>query len=337
MGRVVAAEAVAAELVPLMRAELELCHVAPDEVVAIHSDAQSPPAYAAALMGAALALAAHPFQIQTVARDADETVGRAWEASDLIVDLRTAPGTGATALAKAALEAGRRVLAITEPADVLRRLFPDVEVLGTLQAAAERLGGARSVQVTSRRGSVLRFSKEGRPGIDQHGFSEAPGRWDRWPSCRVVCAPLEESAEGRLVVVPGDLWLSLGRYAERPVILTFAGGRLVGVEGEGADVVLLRDWLANPPDDSAPVLAGFSWGADPRARWDRMALRSLEPGGVMEAASRDGAIMVIFGDNTSPMLDGRNRTAARFAVALRDHSVAVDGLTVVRDGVFVRS
>lgn len=337
MGRVVASAAVAAELVPLMRAELKLCRVSAGEVVAIHGDAQSPPTYAAALMGAVLTLDASPFQIHTVDGDAGEPVRRAWEASDLIVDLRTAPGTGATPLAKAALQAGRRVLAITEPPDVLQRLFPDVEMVGRLRAAADRLAAARSVEVSSRTGSLLRFSKEGRPAIDQHGFSEAPGRWDRWPSSRVVCAPLEESAEGRLCVAPGDLWLSVGRYAERPVILTFAGGRLIAVDGDGADAVLLRDWLADAVDAAAPVLAGFSWGGDPRARWDRMALRSLEHGGVMEAASCDGAVMVIFGDNTSPMLGGRNRTAARFAVALRDHSVTVDGVAAVRDGLFMRS
>jgi hypothetical protein len=61
-------------------------------------------------------------------------------------------------------------------------------------------------------------------------------------------------------------------------------------------------------------------------------MRFAEPGGAMEAASVDGAVMLIFGDNTSPMMGGRNVTSARFAVALRDHSVTVDGIAMVHEG-----
>ncbi len=324
----------AAELVPLMRTELELCQVQRGDVVAIHADYQSHPHYPAALLGAALSLGAHPFQIWTAATAGAESdaVQHAWEGADLIVDLRSRPGLGATRLAAAALHAGRRILVIGEPADVLVRLFPDPETVTRIRAAAAHLGAGTAVHVTSSQGSDLQFTKPQRPGVDQHGFSEAPGRWDRWPSSRVVCAPLEESTAGRVIIGPGDLWLSLGRYVESPVALRFAEGRVTSVEGEGADALFMRDWVARPVDENGCVLGGFSWGLDARARWDRAAVHSGEPGGAMEAASFDGAIMLIFGDNTSPMMGGRNITAARWAIALRGHSVAVDGEVVVRDG-----
>jgi len=323
----------AAELVPLMRDELKLCRVRPGETVAIQCDYQSPPHYPAALVGAALSLQAYPFQLWVgAAASEEEAVRRAWESADLTVDLRPGAGLGATSLAVAALRAGRRILAISEPVDVLQRLFPDPDVAARAHSAAAALTAARTVEVTSRAGTELRFHKIGRPGVDQHGYSETPGRWDRWPSGRVLCAPEEESAEGRLVVAPGDLWLSQGRYTESPVTLTFQAGRLTGVEGDGPDGLLMRDWFARPVDAGATVLAGFSWGTDPRARWDRVGRRFAEPGGVMEAASHDGAVVVAFGDNTSPLLGGRNVTAARFAVALRDHTVALDGQAVIVDG-----
>lgn len=318
------------DLLGLFTAELELCRVRKGEVVTIHRDGQSRASYAAGTVAAATALGASVREIWGEAAEADEALERAWESSDLIVDLRTGAGLGATRLAAKALRAGRRVLLISEPEDVLRHLFPNPEIVERTRSAARRLAAAKGVEVTSDRGTSLRLWKGGRPGIDQHGFSEEPGRWDRWPSSRVVCALEEGSAEGRLVVSPGDLLYSLGRYAERPVTLTFTGGRLVGVDGEGTDAVLVRDWMARPPDNSALVLAGFSWGTDPRARWDRMGDRSAEPGGGMEAASRNGAVMVIFGDNTSPMLGGRNATAARFAIALRDHTMRLDGEAAVR-------
>lgn len=324
----------AAELVPLMRAELDLCRVRPGDIIAIHADYQSHPHYPAALLGAALSLSAHPYQLWTTSTGMpdDAAVQQAWEGSDLIIDLRTGAGLGATQLAASALRAGRRVLAISEPVDVLMRLIPDAAIVERTRAAAARLAAGESVYVTSAHGADLRFSKAGRPGIDQHGYSERPGRWDRWPSSRAVCAPIEDSAGGRVVVAPGDLWLSLGRYAETPVALTFAKGRLTAVDGSGPDGLFMRDWFERPADAGAHVLAAFSWGCDPRARWQRVAMRFAEPGGAMEAASLDGAVMLVFGDNTSPMMGGRNVTAARFAIALRDQTVTVDGDTVVERG-----
>ncbi|MGQ0572374.1 MAG: hypothetical protein ACT4P5_22940, partial [Armatimonadota bacterium] len=98
------------------------------------------------------------------------------------------------------------------------------------------------------------------------------------------------------------------------------------------DGLFMRDWFERPADAGAPVRAGGSWGGDARARGARPAQRVAAPGGAMEAASLDGAVMLVFGDNTSPRMGGRNVTAARFVIALRDQTVTVDGDTVVERG-----
>lgn len=325
----------AAELVPTVVAELQLCGIRKDDVVAIHADSQSHPHYPAAFLGAAVSLGAKVFQILTPATVQDDpSLSRAWAASDLIIDLRIGAGLGVSPLAAAALSAGRRILSVSEPVDVLRQLFPEHGIVEKTRAAGRRLDRGRVIHLMSPHGTDLVMSKAGRPGIDQHGFSEEPGRWDRWPSSRVVCAPIETSAEGRLAVQAGDLWL-WGRYVDTPVDLLFERGRLASVEGKGPDATLIREWFDHPADAGSHTLAGVSWGCDPRARWERVAMRFVEPGGAMEVASRDGAVVVIFGDNTSPMLRGENVTAARLAIALRDHSVAVDGESVVERGVTV--
>jgi len=257
---------------------------------------------------------------------------RAWEESGLIVDLRTSPGLGATPLASAALRAGRRILGIGEPIDVLQRLFPEPATVARVRAAASQLGAGKTIRISSQSGSDLLVAKGDRPGVDQYGYSDTPGRWDRWPSSRVVCATLEDSAEGRIVIDPGDLWVSWGRYVDTRVVVHFAGGRLTAIDGDGPDGVLMREWWERPADLYAHVLAGVSWGYDPRARWEPALMRFAEPGGAMEAASHDGALMLIFGDNTSPMMGGRNVTAARFAVVLRRHTVTLDRTVMVRDG-----
>jgi 2,5-dihydroxypyridine 5,6-dioxygenase len=70
---------------------------------------------------------------------------------------------------------------------------------------------AREIRVTSAAGSDYVMRKDGRKGSYQCGVADEPSRWDHWPSGMVYCAPIEDSAEGRYVVRPGDVLLGLWR------------------------------------------------------------------------------------------------------------------------------
>lgn len=107
---------------------------------------------------------------------------------------------------------------------------------------AERLAGAEEVRVTTEAGTDLRLRLGGRPVHAETGVLEGPGALCNLPAGEAYVAPLEESAEGRLVVD-----LSLGDLPlDGPVTLLFRQGRAVQVEG-GEAARLLQTRLGDDP------------------------------------------------------------------------------------------
>ncbi len=133
------------------------------------------------------------------------------------------------------------------------------EVARLAQGLAARLEGANEVRITSDSGSDLRFHIAGRPVHQDCGILTEPGSFGNLPAGEVFVAPVEESAEGRLVV---DLSIA-DLVLEEPVALTFQAGRVTRIEGGAAARVLERRLALDP---WAPVVGEFGLGANPRAR-----------------------------------------------------------------------
>ncbi|HYF91724.1 MAG TPA: aminopeptidase [Symbiobacteriaceae bacterium] len=111
----------------------------------------------------------------------------------------------------------------------------------TAETAAS-LVGAEKVQITTGAGTDLRFCLGGRPVYQDSGLLRTPGAYGNLPPGEAFVAPLEDSAEGRLVVD-----LSLGDIPlDEPVVLTFRGGLAVAVEGGAAARELARRLGADP-------------------------------------------------------------------------------------------
>ncbi|MFZ5826853.1 MAG: aminopeptidase [Bacillota bacterium] len=121
---------------------------------------------------------------------------------------------------------------------------------------AEEMRMGTRVHLTSEAGSDLTLSYEGRPIHVETGMLRTPGSIGNLPAGEVFVAPLESSAEGRLVVdlCLGDLWL------DQPVTLTFERGRVVRAEG-GWTAHELRSRLGDDP--WAWTIAEFGLGANP--------------------------------------------------------------------------
>ncbi len=168
------------------------------------------------------------------------------------------------------------------------------------------------------------------------GFVDVPGRWDHWPSAICIAVPHVERTEGTLVLAPGDALLGWGRLITAPVRCTIRGGRLEHLEG-GRDARLLAETLAAYQDPNASVLSIVGWGCDPRARWDRIIDPLGEPGGIMDVENAAGALLLVFGSNTSVNLRGTVRTAAHLNVNCRGHTVTLDGRPVVAAGELVEA
>jgi 2,5-dihydroxypyridine 5,6-dioxygenase len=323
-----------ADLTPHFERTLRLCKVRPGETVLIFTDALFPHyAYPGAALAAASALGA---QVYILTAQSDQDVGdkvikAAWTHADMILGMSFLPGSYSWMYADVhsqALAAGARVLMVQEPPTTLKRLPPTEEIRRRSLAGAQLMEQAREVRITSQAGTDLTMRKDGRKGAYQCGVADEPGRWDHWPTGMVYCAPLEESAEGVLVVQPGDALLTSLQHARAEVRLTFRNGKVQSVAG-GSEARQIEALLNAAGDDDAFRLAHAGWGTDPRADWRYVG---------MDSESLLGAITVALGRNifSSPApycgLGGGNRSRLHFDMCLLDTSMYLDGRLVVDKG-----
>ncbi len=166
---------------------------------------------------------------------------------------------------------GTRWLDVVIPEEAMRRLFPDQALIDRTMAGVELMEKSESIRITSEAGTDLRLSKKGRKGHKQTGIVDEPGMWDNFGFGLVACAPLEDSAEGTLVLDSGD---SAGQEGlgnrhginPEPIRLTFRNGKIVEIEG-GYTALMLRRWLSQRESDGAYRIAHVGWGTHDRAVW----------------------------------------------------------------------
>jgi 2,5-dihydroxypyridine 5,6-dioxygenase len=324
-----------ADLVALFVEELRLCNVGRGEVVLIFTDPAFPhPEYPAAAFAAAKVLHADPYVLTASSEDpfTSQLCRLAWRSAGLVLGMSTVPrGIGSwmyTTTSDLALVEGARILMVQEPVHALRRMRPDPAVVARTRAGAQRMERASEMRVTSLAGSDFTLRKDGRSAHAQWGLADVPGRWDHWPSGLVACAPLEDSAEGRYVIAPGDVLLGQRRFASSEIVLTLRAGRIEQIEG-GSDARLLEDHLASFADDGARRLSHAGWGTDHRADWRHIG---------MDSESLLGSVMVSLGRNAfdAPArfcgLGGTNTSESHYDICCRHSSVWLDGELIVDDG-----
>jgi 2,5-dihydroxypyridine 5,6-dioxygenase len=265
----------------------------------------------------------------------ESLIAQAWKAADLVIDLTTGMGQLYGQVTTEALRSGTRVLRLTDPIDILRRNHPDPENKRKALAAREVMAPAKKIRFTSNAGTDLTMDKTGRPAAIQYGIADTPGHWDLWPAGQVACAPIEGSAEGKLVINVGDILLPLGRYVGDPITCPVEGGRIVEIQGKGVDAFLLRDWFASWKDPNAYIVSHIGWGFLETALWTRMTHKWEETGGVMDAESFNGDVQIAFGNNLAFTLQGKNDTRAHIDIDCRDCSFYLDDQLIVENGVII--
>ena len=328
--------AIAGDLYGMVLRELTLCKTTSEETVVIFTDTRTNTNYAAAFLAAAKEVAATAFEIKipllprTAGGDTDVApVVEILKTAQLVVDLTTAGvlylyGKGLADV----LSGGTRVLQVRGTEDQLKRCFPDEAVRQRTLNGGQRLEQAGEIRVTTDTGTDLSMRKDGRRGVTQYGISDVPGRWDSWPSGFLYCAPLEDSANGTLMLDPGDLLVMLGRYVQQPVGIEVKDGRITDLQG-GVDAILLKEHLDQSGDSEAFVISHIGWGTDPRARWVEVAQRGTEEG-ARDARSTYGNVQIAFGANYA--LGGKNTTMAHEDLILRRAAFHLDGEMIVDDG-----
>lgn len=158
-----------------------------------------------------------------------------------------------------------RWLKIGLPLDRQIKYFPNKERTELTLKGAEIVHTAREIRVTGSAGSDFVVRKEGRPGHAQYGIADVPGRYDNFGFGSVACSPQEYTAEGVVVLEPGDTFQSYpatvptrDTAVAESVRITFEGGYVIKVEGgesAGRFEALLRSY--NNKESSGISHIGF--------------------------------------------------------------------------------
>lgn len=323
--------------------ELTLCGVHQGEIVAVFSASDERQVYADAFLEAAQRLGASSFQVRlptgsgNVANDA----GGAWavgntglagnpgavealKQANLLVDLVF------LLFSKEQMEIqanGTRILTCLEPVENLARLFPTPDLRRRVEASAELLGNARELRFTNSDGTNVSYRIGTYPVIGEYGYTDAPGRWDHWPSGLLFTGGADDGVDGRVVIAPGDIIFPFKQYVRTPIELTIKAGRIVNIAGE-LDADVLRDYMEGFDDPQAYGISHIGWGLNEKARWSGLATDSRSMG--MESRGFLGNVLFSTGPNGE--LGGSNQTLCHVDVPMRNCSLYLDETPIILNG-----
>ncbi len=159
----------------------------------------------------------------------------------------------------------------------------------TKKVAAE-INRAEAVEISAANGSRLSFSTRGRKAMADTGILTKAGSFGNLPAGEAFLAPLEGSANGRLILE----WAPT-RELRSPVVLTVKGGEVKEVEGDEEFASLLRDKLKERRENRN--IAEFGIGTNTMAK---------RPDNILESEKILGTIHIALGDNST--FGGKTKT-----------------------------
>ncbi|WP_233804902.1 hypothetical protein [Paraburkholderia sp. HP33-1] len=332
-------------LLELFTRQFRLCKLQPTEMVAIISEHGRKQEYVDAAVGAARQIGAGSLVLtasslsspslppyESDGREVGALLAAAGEC-DLVIDV-TVGGLIHSDVRTRITGNGKRMLFVAEPAPVLERLMGNDTLRGQVDAAGEVLRSGSVMHVTSRAGTDLRYDISGTdlPITRQWGYVDVPGRWDHWPSGFIACFPRDRSAQGTIVLQPGDVIIPWQRALQSRVELTIERGYITRIDGSGLEAFQLRDYFARWDDPEVYALSHAGWGLHPLASW--AALEVYDPRSLygQELRSVSGNFMWSTGANRF----ANRETPAHLDVPMHSCTVRIDDLKVVSDGELMR-
>ncbi len=334
-----------ASLAGLYRKEFELCRLAQGETVVLLTDQNTRRDYVQAAFAAADELGAHIYElglarVPDFARIGLEPMG---QAKGVLEALKAADMVCAffppnfSNWQRTVRDAGTRVLGIGDAPDELARLLSPPGLKEAVLHAAALWGNAKHIQLLSDAGTDLTWTRGEFAVKSQYGYVDEPGRFDMWGGGHITNFPDEGSANGTVVLQPGDLWiLPYVRAFEGTVRLEVRDGFIRNVEG-GLDAKAFTNWLdrnKRSDNDLDPyAVSHLGFGLHPGAQWDNIMVYGNELDH-LQAAARvfSGNFLFSTGPNTD--MGGKRDTKGHIDTPMCDCTVLLDGAVVMERGRF---
>jgi 2,5-dihydroxypyridine 5,6-dioxygenase len=198
-----------------------------------------------------------------------------------------------------------------------------------VELSQELLKDCKEFRVTSGTGSDFTVRRGDRRVNARTGFPTKPGEFANFPNSIVNFAPMEDSAEGTLVLSPGDCLIQHKRFLREPIKCKLARGKITEIGDTGDDSRFFKSSLAQFNDPSVYVVSHIGWGCEHRAEIDQHSYRP------MELESYGGNILLAFGSNDSSNLGGKNKSPTHLDICMLNIDVTVDGVRYIEKGKFV--
>ncbi len=221
---------------------------------------------------------------------------------------------------RAATAAGVRTATlpgITEDC-MTRTLMADYEAIAKRSVqTAKILSAGQRVRLSSPAGTQLEFSIEGRTALADTGLVHNPGDMSNLPAGEAYLAPIEGSAEGRIVFQAAVA--GLGKLGEETIEVQVSGGLAEFFSGGAAAARL--DALLAPHGEQGRNLAELGIGTNDRA---------IVTGMILEDEKILGTVHLALGDNQS--MGGVVAVPIHLDGLVLEPSLWVDEKQIMRDG-----
>lgn len=335
-----------ADLPALFQKQFELCNVKPGETIVLLSDMGTRREYVHAGFSAAKALGANVYEMGVSSmpswtRVGIETVGscngmvEALKAADLLIAFHVPLFTK---WMKEVRAAGTRVQMVVDHPDDLQTQMSTPAVKTATLYGRERLAKAKKMRVTNDAGTDLVCETGEYPSLCQYGFADEPGHFDHWGAGHLYTFPNEGTANGRVVVQPGDIVvLPYNRYVTDQIDIQIEDGFITSIEG-GMDARLMRHWLEtnkrDEDDRDGYAVSHLGWGTNPYCRWDCIALNGDDPDR-SNGAVRGFAGNFLFSTGPNTQGGGNRMTTGHYDLPMKDCSIWLDDEQIIDHGEFV--
>lgn len=170
---------------------------------------------------------------------------------------------------------------------MIRCLNPNVnKVINNTNIVLEAFNGVKNISVTSKKGTNITFSIEGRTPIASTGVLKNIGESGNIPSGEVYIAPIEESVNG-LLVIDGSV-ATIGLLSH-PIYMEIKNGIVTKISGKGGEARFIGR-LINRFDGGGKTICEFGIGTNPYAKLT---------GEILEDEKVLGTVHFAFGNNMS--------------------------------------
>jgi 2,5-dihydroxypyridine 5,6-dioxygenase len=191
-------------------------------------------------------------------------------------------------------------------------------------AVAEALTEGKRVKMTAPGGTDIEFSIEGRRALAEAGMSIAPGETSSPPDIEAELAPVEGTANGRVVVDGSIPQPGLG-VLNSPIELIVKNGFIIEINGETRETQILRDLLAKTGNPNNYNVAELGIGLNPAASFS---------GSMLEDEGVFGSAHIGIGNNTA-FPGGTTHADVHIDAIVRDATIIIDGNPLFVNGELV--